>query len=109
MCWATLTNPEVAATLRGAWARGDVAVQGVTEAADAIAGVTGGTIAANAAAPRSAASIEVARRTVGPDEAGGGLFEIAGAWAGALIDGVIVTEVKPAGPILARSVIGYKA
>jgi len=72
--------------LRGAWAHGDVAAQGVTEAADAIAGFVGGTNAANAAAPRSAASIEVARRTVGPDEAGCGLFEIAGALAGALID-----------------------
>jgi hypothetical protein len=99
----------VAATLRGAWARGDVAVQRVTEAADAIAGITGGITAANAAAPSSAASIEVARRTVGLDEAGGGLFEIAVALAGALIDGVIVTEVEPAEPILARSVIGYKA
>jgi hypothetical protein len=97
----------VAATLRGAWARGDVAARGVTEAADAIAGITGGITAANAAAPRSVASIEVARRTIGPDEAGGALF--AGALAGALIDGVIVTEVKPAEPILARSVIGYKA
>ena len=93
--------------MRGAWARGDVAAQGVSEATDAIAGVTSGTTAANAAAPRSAASIEVARRTVRPDEAGSALC--AGALAGALIDGVIVTEVKPAEPILARSVIGYKA
>ena len=93
--------------MRGAWARGDVAVQGVTEAADAIAGVTGGV--ANAATPRSVASIELARRTVDPDGAGSDLFEIAGALAWALIDGVIVTEVKPAEPILARSVIGYKA
>jgi hypothetical protein len=107
MCWATLTNPEVAATLRGAWARGDVAVQGVTETTDAIAGVTGGITVANAATPRSVASIELVRHTVGPDEAGSALF--AGALAGALIDGVIVTEVKPAEPILARSVIGYKA
>jgi hypothetical protein len=99
----------VAASLRASWARGDVVAQGVTEAADAIAGITGSITVANAAAPRSAASIEVARRTVGPDEAGGGLFEIAVALAGALIDGVIVTEVKPTEPILARSVIGYKA
>jgi hypothetical protein len=74
---------------------------------DAIAGFAGGTNAASAATPRSAASIEVARRAVVPDEAGSALF--AGALAGASIDGVIVTEVKPAEPILARSVIGYKA
>ena len=93
--------------MRGSWARGDVVAQGVTEAADAIAGIAGSITVANAAAPRRVASIEVARRTIGPDEAGSALF--AGALAGALIDGVIVTEVKPAEPILARSVIGYKA
>jgi hypothetical protein len=90
----------VATSFCDALARGEIAPQGVREPADVIRGITG----TSAATPRSIASTGVAWRTAWFDEAGA-WFETAGAF----FDGVVFTEPIPWEPILARSVIGYKA